>query len=36
MINTLVHGVGQKESSWSKVKELLKENKRWLDGKKPF
>ena len=27
MINILVHGLGQNESSWNKVKELLKENK---------
>ena len=27
MINILVHGLGQNESSWIKVKELLKENK---------
>ena len=27
MINILVHGLGQNESSWDKVKELLEENK---------
>lgn len=27
MINILVHGLGQNESSWNKVKELLEENK---------
>ena len=27
MINILVQGLGQNESSWNKVKELLKENK---------
>ena len=27
MINILVHGLGQNERSWDKVKELLKENK---------
>ena len=27
MINILVHGLGQNESSWDKVKELSEENK---------
>ena len=31
MINILVHGLGQNESSWNKVKELLKDNKIEVD-----